>query len=65
MAISDIPMPVTMDALYYKDCLLEMLADIFGQTAVVKEMIYNDRLNMEIDGKKAWIDLRTLVSLEP
>lgn len=57
---TDIPAPVKVDSVHFKNCLMELLTDIFGREAISKDYTWEEQIDMIIDGKMARIDLRTL-----
>lgn len=52
-----------MDKMHFKECLVEMLQEMFGEDSVPK-MFKGDQLFVTVDGKKADIDLIQLVSFK-
>ena len=57
--ISALPAIAEIDKSHYRECLLEMLADMFGSESVSK-LIKGDKMTVTVDGKVATIDLSTL-----
>ena len=53
--------PGKVDKSHFRECLLEMLSDMFGSNAV-DPLIRNEKLNLSVDEKKISVDLSTLVS---
>lgn len=49
------------DRMHFKECLIETLQDIFGETSVPK-VLKGDNLSVTVNDKQANIDLNTLVS---
>ena len=56
------PPPAKMDRMHFKECLIEMLQDMFGEDSVPK-IFKGEKLYVTVDGKKANIDLLNLVCL--
>ncbi|KAK4008839.1 cleavage and polyadenylation specificity factor 73-like [Daphnia magna] len=54
-----IVLPTTVDHVRFKECLIEMLQDMFGDEAVPK-VFKGDKFIVTVDGKKANIDLTAL-----
>ncbi|XP_014666751.1 PREDICTED: cleavage and polyadenylation specificity factor 73-like [Priapulus caudatus] len=51
--------PMKVDRMHFKECLIELLADMFGNECLSK--VYKaDRTQITVDGKTATIDLDTL-----
>jgi cleavage and polyadenylation specificity factor subunit 3 len=50
-----------MDRMHFKECLIEMLQEMFGEQSVPK-IFKGEKLYVTVDGKKANIDLVDLVS---
>ncbi|XP_014253998.1 cleavage and polyadenylation specificity factor 73 [Cimex lectularius] len=48
-----------MDRMHFKECVIEMLQDMFGDQCVPK-IFKGDKLNVTVDNKKAHIDLLSL-----
>jgi len=64
-SIDDVPKSVAttspkMDRMHFKECLIEMLQDMFGEDSVPK-IFKGEKLYVIVDGKKADIDLDALV----
>lgn len=59
MAFKNLPTPIRVDTMHFKECLIEMLVDMFGEEAVSK-VIRGDNMAVIVDGKKATIDLESL-----
>lgn len=58
----NLPLPATkMDRMHFKECLIEMLQEMFGEESVPK-IFKGEKLYVTVDGKKANIDLVNLVS---
>lgn len=58
----NIPLPsVKMDRMHFKECLIEMLQEMFGEDSVPK-IFKGEKLYVTVDGKKANIDFVKLVS---
>lgn len=55
------PPPAKMDRMHFKECLIEMLQEMFGEESVPK-IFKGEKLYVTVDGKKANIDLLKLVS---
>ena len=55
------PTPGKVDKSHFRECLLEMLSDMFGANAV-DPLIRNEKLYLSVDEKKISVDLSTLVS---
>uniref|UniRef100_A0ABD2WL54 Cleavage and polyadenylation specificity factor subunit 3 n=1 Tax=Trichogramma kaykai TaxID=54128 RepID=A0ABD2WL54_9HYME len=51
--------PTKMDKMHFKECLIEMLQEMFGEDSVPK-IFKGDKLYVTVDKKKAHIDLMTL-----
>ncbi|XP_059473453.1 cleavage and polyadenylation specificity factor 73 [Neocloeon triangulifer] len=63
-SVEDAPktLPTTsskMDSMHFKECLIEMLQDMFGEDSVPK-IFKGDKLHVTVDGKKADIDLEKM-----
>ena len=54
-----IPSSATIDRIHFKECLIEMLQDMFGEESVPKTFS-GDTLEVQVDGKKAHVDIRNL-----
>lgn len=54
-----LPAPTKMDRMHFKECLIEMLQEMFGEDSVPK-IFKGERLYVTNDEKKAHIDLTTL-----
>lgn len=52
------------DRLHFKECLIETLQDMFGESSVPK-VLKGDNLSVTVNDHQADIDLHTLVSKEP
>lgn len=52
------------DRLHFKECLIETLQDMFGESSVPK-VLKGDNLSVTVNEHQADIDLHTLVSKEP
>ncbi len=50
---------VEVDRNHFRECLLEMLADMFGSQSVSK-LIKGDKMTVSVDKKVATIDLHSL-----
>ncbi|CAB3379128.1 Hypothetical predicted protein [Cloeon dipterum] len=66
-SVEDVPKsmpstPTKMDRMHFKECLMEMLQDMFGEDSVPK-IFKGDKLHVTVDGKKADIDLEHMVVL--
>ncbi|XP_065347571.1 cleavage and polyadenylation specificity factor 73-like [Cloeon dipterum] len=66
-SVEDVPKampsaPSKMDRMHFKECLMEMLQDMFGEDSVPK-IFKGDKLHVTVDGKKADIDLEHMVVL--
>lgn len=55
------PAATKLDRMHFKECLIEMLQDMFGEDSVPK-IFKGEKLYVSVDGKKANIDLLNLVS---
>ncbi|GLH01328.1 hypothetical protein R5R35_007001 [Gryllus longicercus] len=53
------PVPAKMDRMHFKECLIEMLQEMFGEESVPK-IFKGEKLYVTVDGKKANIDLLNL-----
>lgn len=51
--------PSKMDRMHFKECLIEMLQEMFGEDSVPK-IFKGEKLFVTVDGKKAHVDLMTL-----
>jgi cleavage and polyadenylation specificity factor subunit 3 len=49
-----------LDRMHFKECMIEMLQDMFGEDSVPK-IFKGEKLHVTVDGKKADIDLESLV----
>lgn len=49
-----------LDKAHFKECLLEMLSDMFGPNSV-SPLIRGDKMTVTIDDHTAFIDLNSLV----
>jgi len=61
----DLPPLVKVDNEHFRDCLLELLGEIFGTEALAKSTLLKsgeDRVVMQVDGVVAEIDVATMVS---
>lgn len=57
----NIPLPpAKMDLMHFKECLIEMLQEMFGEDSVPK-IFKGEKLYVTVDGKKANIDFLKLV----
>lgn len=54
-----IPTPSKVDKMHFKECLIEMLQDMFGEDSVPRTLT-GDRLEVIVDNKTATIDLSSL-----
>ncbi len=54
-----IPASARVDKIHFKECLIEMLQDMFGEDSVPKTFS-GDRFEVEVDGKRAAIDISSL-----
>ncbi|KAG8277735.1 cleavage and polyadenylation specificity factor 73-like [Homalodisca vitripennis] len=54
-----LPVPSKMDRMHFKECLIEMLQEMFGEDSVPK-IFKGEKLYVTVDGKKANIDLLNL-----
>ncbi|KAK0085345.1 hypothetical protein PV325_005386 [Microctonus aethiopoides] len=54
-----LPAPTKMDRMHFKECLIEMLQEMFGEDSVPK-IFKGEKLYVTVDNKKAHIDLSTL-----
>jgi len=54
-----IPSSAKVDKIHFKECLIEMLQDMFGEESVPKAFS-GDRLEVVVDSKRALIDVSTL-----
>ncbi|XP_075236661.1 cleavage and polyadenylation specificity factor 73 [Lycorma delicatula] len=54
-----LPVQTKMDRMHFKECLIEMLQDMFGEDSVPK-IFKGEKLYVTVDGKKANIDLMDL-----
>ena len=59
-----VPPPLKIDKTHFKECLIELLSEMFGQECV-NPLIRGDKLSLEVDSKAIQIDLSTLVSSTP
>nr|XP_034835236.1 cleavage and polyadenylation specificity factor 73 [Maniola hyperantus] len=55
-APSHLPLAPKLDRMHFKECVIEMLQEMFGEDSVPK-MFKGDKLHVEVDGKRAYIDL--------
>ncbi len=53
-----IPSTAKVDKIHFKECLIETLQDMFGEDSVPKTFS-GDRVDVEVDGKKAIVDIAT------
>lgn len=53
---SYLPPQATIDKLHFKECLIELLQDMFGEESVPK-IFQGDKIYVNVDKKKAYIDL--------
>jgi len=53
------PAPSKVDKMHFKECLIEMLQDMFGEESVPRTLT-GDKLEVIVDGKTATIDLSSL-----
>ncbi|XP_026320654.1 cleavage and polyadenylation specificity factor 73 [Hyposmocoma kahamanoa] len=51
-----LPLAPKLDRMHFKECVIEMLQEMFGEDSVPK-MFKGDKLHVTVDGKKADIDL--------
>lgn len=51
--------PIKPDRMHFKECLIEMLIDMFGEDAVSK-VVRGEKATVTVDGKKAIINIMTL-----
>jgi len=51
-----LPPPAKVDKMHFKECLIELLQDMFGEESVPK-LFQGDRIYVTVDRKKANIDL--------
>jgi len=51
--------PVKVDKSHFNECLMELLAEMFGSSCVDR-LIRGERLKLVVDRKDVWIDLRSL-----
>eukprot|EP00088_Acartia_fossae_P070590 TRINITY_DN9501_c0_g1_i4.p1 TRINITY_DN9501_c0_g1~~TRINITY_DN9501_c0_g1_i4.p1 ORF type:complete len:694 (-),score=174.59 TRINITY_DN9501_c0_g1_i4:82-2163(-) len=51
-----LPQTATIDKLHFKECLIELLQDMFGEESVPK-IFQGDKIYVNVDQKKAHIDL--------
>lgn len=66
-SVDDVPKTVSttsskLDRMHFKECIIEMLQDMFGEDSVPK-IFKGEKLHVTVDGKKADIDLELLVLL--
>lgn len=54
-----IPIPPKLDRMHFKECVIEMLQEMFGEDTVPK-IFKGEKLHVTVDGKKANIDLLNL-----
>lgn len=54
-----LPVQTKMDRMHFKECLIEMLQEMFGEDSVPK-IFKGEKLYVTVDGKKANIDLMNL-----
>jgi len=54
-----LPPPTKIDKLHFKECLIELLQDMFGEESVPK-IFQGDKIYVTVDNKKANIDLAEL-----
>lgn len=64
-SVEDCPKSVSttsskLDRMHFKECIIEMLQDMFGEDSVPK-IFKGEKLHVTVDGKKADIDLESLV----
>uniref|UniRef100_T1JIA8 Cleavage and polyadenylation specificity factor subunit 3 n=1 Tax=Strigamia maritima TaxID=126957 RepID=T1JIA8_STRMM len=57
--VQNMTLAIKVDKMHFKECLIEMLMDMFGDDAVSK-VIRGDEMSVVVDGKKAIIDLESL-----
>ena len=58
----NVPIPsAKMDLMHFKECLIEMLQEMFGEDSVPK-IFKGEKLYVTVDGKKANVDFSKLVS---
>jgi hypothetical protein len=57
---TDVPPALVVDKSHVQECLLEMLADMFGSSSISK-LIRNDRMTVTVDDNTAIINVDTLV----
>ncbi|XP_039759384.1 cleavage and polyadenylation specificity factor 73 [Pararge aegeria] len=55
-APAHLPLAPKLDRMHFKECVIEMLQEMFGEDSVPK-MFKGDKLHVEVDGKRAYIDL--------
>ncbi|XP_023331965.1 cleavage and polyadenylation specificity factor 73 [Eurytemora carolleeae] len=51
-----LPPPAKVDKMHFKECLIELLQDMFGEESVPK-LLHGDKIYVSVDNKKAFIDL--------
>lgn len=54
-----IPSVSSVDLMHFKECLVEMLQEMFGEESLPKDIL-GDRFIVKVDAKKACVDLKTL-----
>ncbi|CAH1787406.1 unnamed protein product, partial [Owenia fusiformis] len=54
-----LPSPVTVDKIHFRECLMEMLGEMFGKECINK-LIKGDKMTLNIDNKTAVIYLNSL-----
>ncbi|KAK0074865.1 hypothetical protein PV325_007697, partial [Microctonus aethiopoides] len=54
-----LPAPTKMDRMHFKECLIEILQEMFGEDSVPK-ILKGEKFDVTVDNKKAHIDLSTL-----
>ncbi|XP_063830466.1 cleavage and polyadenylation specificity factor 73 [Ostrinia nubilalis] len=58
-AVSHLPLAPKLDRMHFKECVIEMLQEMFGEDSVPK-MFKGDKLYVEVHGRRADIDLLNL-----
>uniref|UniRef100_A0A915J5F0 Cleavage and polyadenylation specificity factor subunit 3 n=1 Tax=Romanomermis culicivorax TaxID=13658 RepID=A0A915J5F0_ROMCU len=57
--LKNIPKTFKVDNAYYRVCLINTLKGMFGDESLPDDSIYDDHLELAVDGKTAKIDVRT------
>ncbi|XP_077293002.1 cleavage and polyadenylation specificity factor 73 [Arctopsyche grandis] len=54
-----LPVPPKLDRMHFKECVIEMFQDMFGEDSVPK-LFKGEKLHVTVDGKTAFINLQNL-----